>query len=149
MKRLHLLTWALALVIAATPLIVSDVVARSGEPDVVVVQHILIGFKKSVPGKPIERTKKEAKALAEELLQRAMDGDDFDAMVKEYTNDRHPGIYKISNHDAPLLPDARQRKEMVSAFGEVAFDLEIDEVGMAKYNSMTCPYGWHIIKRLE
>jgi len=149
MKRFHLLTWALALILAVTPLIVSDVVARSGEPDVVVVQHILIGFKKSVPGRTIERTKKEAKELAEELLQRAKDGEDFDAMVKEYTNDSYPGIYKMSNHKAPLLPDARQRKGMVSAFGDVAFSLEIDELGLAKYNSMTCPNGWHIIKRLE
>jgi hypothetical protein len=119
------------------------------EPDVVVVQHILIGFKKSVPDKDIERSKKDARALAEDLFQRATDGDEFDLMVEEFTNDSAPGIFKLSNKDAPLLPDARQRKEMVAAFGNVAFRLEVGEVGMAKYNSMTSPYGWHIIKRLE
>ena len=123
--------------------------AVAKEPDVIVVQHILIGFKKSIPNKQLERTKKDARALAEELLQRASDGDEFAPLVEEYTNDSYPGIYKLSNTKAPLLPDARQRKEMVSAFGNTAFRLEIGEVGMAKYNSMTSPYGWHIIKRLE
>ena len=123
--------------------------AVAKEPDVIVVQHILIGFKKSVPNQELERSKKDARALAEELLQRASDGDEFAPLVEEYTNDTYPGIYKLSNTRAPLLPDARQRKEMVSAFGNAAFRLEIGEVGMAKYNSMTSPYGWHIIKRLE
>ncbi len=123
--------------------------AEAAEPDVIVVQHILIGFKKTVPGQELERTKKDARALAEELLQRASDGADFDSMVKEYTNDTHPGIYKLTNTRAPLLPDARQRKDMVAAFGDLAFRLDVGEVGLAKFNSMTSPYGWHIIKRLE
>jgi len=124
-------------------------IAEAKEPDVVVVQHILIGFKKTVPGQQLERTKKDARALVDELFQRASDGADFDPLVKEYTNDTYPGIYKLSNTRAPLLPDARQRKEMVAAFGNVAFRLEVGEIGMAKYNSVTSPYGWHIIKRLE
>lgn len=119
------------------------------EPDVVVVQHILIGFKKTVPGQELERTKKDARALVDDLLQRAGDGADFDALVKEYTNDSYPGIFKLTNTRAPLLPDARQRKEMVAAFGDVSFRLDVGEIGVAKYNSVTSPYGWHIIKRLE
>jgi len=149
MKRHHVLTWALAVGIAIVPLISSDAAARSGEPEIVVVQHILIGFKKTVSGKTLERTKKEAKALAEELFARAKEGEDFDALVKEYTNDRYPGIYKVINDEGPLIPDGIPRKDMIPCFGEVAFELEVDEVGMAKYNSMGCNFGWHIIKRLE
>jgi peptidyl-prolyl cis-trans isomerase D len=127
----------------------TDVFAR--EPDVIVVQHILIGFKKTVPDKPQERTKREARALADELVERAEAGEDFDALVKEYTNDNYPGVYKLTNtyNDAPILPDARRRDEMVSAFGDVAFRLEVGEIGVAKYNAISSPFGWHIIKRLE
>ena len=149
MKRHHMLAWALAVSIVIVPLIFSDVVARSGEPDIIVVQHILIGFKKSVAGKTIERTKKEAKALAEELFARAKEGEDFDALVKEYSDDRHPGIYKVINEGGPLIPDGIPRKEMITCFGDVAFELEVGEVDMAKYNSMGCSFGWHIIKRIE
>ena len=46
------------------------------EPDRVVVQHFLIGFNKSIKHKKIERTKKEAGKLAEELYHRALDGED-------------------------------------------------------------------------
>ena len=140
--------------VAALGLLVLLILAGAPEagaagPDVIVVQHILIGFKKTVPGQELERTKKEAKVLVDDLLQRASDGADFDPLVKEYTNDTYPGIYKLTNVNAPLLPDARQRKEMVSAFGDLAFRLDVGEVGLAKYNSVTSPYGWHIIKRLE
>ena len=41
------------------------------EPDHIQVQHILIGFTGSVPGKPIRRTKEEAKTLAYDLLEQA------------------------------------------------------------------------------
>ena len=149
MKRFHLLTWALALILAVTPLIVSDVVARSGEPDVVVVQHILIGFKKSVPGRTIERTKKEAKELAEELLQRAKDGEDFDAMVKEYTADAYPGIMLLTNDGVNPVRGGTTRSNVVAKFGDVSFQLEVGEIGMAKHHAALSPYGWHIIKRLE
>lgn len=123
--------------------------AQAKEPDVIVVQHILIGFKKTVSGKTLDRTKKEAQALAMELLERARKGEDFDALVKEYTDDRYPGIYKLSNTGTALLPDAFKRTAMVPGFGDTAFRLEVGEVAIAKYNSMTSPYGFHIIKRFE
>ena len=124
-------------------------VARKGEPDVVVVQHILIGFKKTVPNKVIERTKKEAQALALELLERAQAGEDFDALIKEHTDDSYPGFYKLTNDDAPLMSEARSRDQMVPNFGHVAFRLEVGEVGLAKYHPGNSPFGWHIIKRIK
>jgi foldase protein PrsA len=132
-------------------LVVLPQVATAKEPEVIVVQHILIGFKKTIPNKQLERTKREAKEFAEELLRRAEEGEDFDALVKEHTNDQYPGIYKMTNTytDAPDLPDAVRRDQMVPAFGDVAFRLEVGEVGLAKHNSAISPYGYHIIKRLE
>jgi len=127
-----------------------DVDARGKEPDIVVVQHALIAYKGRVPHKKIERTKKEAKALAEKLFDEAQaEGFDFDAMVKEYTADSYPGIYQLTNDDAPIIGGAHQRKAMASRFGDVSFELEIGGVGLASYSSTGSPYGWHIIKRLE
>lgn len=122
---------------------------RSEQPDVVVVQHILIGFKKTVPGKKLERTKKEAAALAQELLERARAGEDFGALVEEYTDDRPPGIMKITNRDAPLMARSITRADVVTFFGDVSFNLQVGEIGLAKYHPGNGPFGWHVIKRLE
>ena len=147
MKARYLITWILLVVwIGSVPALQAK---RKDEPDTVLVQHILIGFNKSVPGKKLDRTKKEAQALAEELLERAQAGEDFDALVKEYTDDKHPGIYRLTNRDAPLLQDSRKRSDMVANFGAVSFQLEVGEVGLAKFHGGNSPYGWHVIKRLE
>jgi len=122
---------------------------KKAEPQLVGVQHILIAFKGSGSGKKIDRTKKQAQALAEELLQRAQQGEDFDALVKEYTNDSYPGRYRMSNRDAPRMSNVVPRNGMVMYFGDVAFGLEVGEIGMARHHHAHSPYGWHIIKRLE
>jgi hypothetical protein len=121
---------------------------RKDEPDVVVVQHILIGFKKKVPGKTLDRSKKEAEALATELLRRAREGEDFEALITEYTDDTRTG-YVVTNDDAPLRARSYERAKLAVYFGDVAFGLEVGEIGMAKYHPGNSPYGWHIIKRLE
>jgi len=125
------------------------VAKKADEPDVVTVQHILIGFKKTVPNKKLERTKKEAETLALELLERAKAGEDFDGLVKQYTDDSHPGIYVMTNFDMPKRGGGLGREAMVTRFGDVAFSLEVGEVGLAKYHYGSSPYGWHVIKRLE
>ena len=125
---------------------------RKDEPDQVTVQHILIGFKRVVPNKKLDRTKVEAKALAEELVERARaleDPAEFTALVEEYTDDSSPGIYFLVNDKVPLVSGARARRAMVAAFGDVAFELEVGEVGLAKYHAGNSPYGWHVILRLE
>ncbi len=119
------------------------------EPEKITVQHILIGFKNRIPNKPLERSKQEAKALALELLQRAEDGEDFDALVKEYTNDTVPGIMIVTNNKASAVAGGRKRSDLVPKFGDVAFRLEVGEIGMANFNTAVCPYGWHVIKRIE
>lgn len=122
---------------------------QAAEPQHVTVQHILIGFQGSVRGKTITRSPEEARALAYEILERAVAGEDFDALVKQYTDDAHPGIYAMANHDVPPLPGERARAGMVKAFGDVSFSLEVDEVGIGDYDASTSRYGWHIIKRVE
>ncbi len=120
------------------------------EPDHVVVQHCLIAFKRSLPDRGVTRTKKEAEALADEILGKARAGEDFGALVARYSDDRAPGIYKLANRGVPrLAADERDREDMVPEFGDVAFSLEVGEAGLARYSLYRCPYGFHVIKRLE
>ena len=91
----------------------------------------------------------EAEKLAEDLLRRAKAGEDFDSLVREHTDDAHPGIYKMSNHGVPAPPGGFPRGGMVPAFGDVGFPLEVGGVGLAAYDPAKSRYGWHVIKRIE
>jgi hypothetical protein len=123
----------------------------SNQPDHIAVQHILIGFEGSVPGKGITRTQEEAGELAAQILERTRGGEDFDALVKEYTDDAYPGIYKMANRgvEPDMANKVFPRDGMVKAFGDVGFPLAVGEIGMAAYDPKASPYGWHIIKRVE
>ena len=121
------------------------------EPDNVVVQHILVGFKGSVPGKPIARVQEDAQRLAEELLARAQTGENFEVLVQQYTDDSPPGIYRMANFGQPggLDQATFPRAQMARSFGDVSFSLDVGEVGMATYDPQKSQFGWHIIKRIE
>lgn len=127
----------------------------AGELDRITVQHILISFQGSAGTVPdVTRTQAEAKALAEKILGLARGGGDFLALVKQYTDDRAPGIYKMANFGVEPIQSPPSRKEyarakMVAAFGDVGFKLKAGEVGLAVYDPVKSKYGWHVIKRLE
>jgi hypothetical protein len=122
---------------------------EGGEPDRIRVQHILISFKGRLPGQDISRSMEEAKTLAYQVLERARNGEDFDALVKEFTNDQAPGIYGMVNNGVSPEQGWYPRGRMVGAFGNVGFKLDVGEIGIADFNTETSPYGWHIIKRIE
>lgn len=128
-----------------------SVTLAQAEPERVTVQHILIAFKGSLPDPKVTRSKEEAEKIALQIFERARAGEDFAAMVKMYTNDSYPGIYKMTNKG--VMPDKSKqeysRTGMVRAFGDVGFSLEVGGVGLAVYDPATSKYGWHIIKRLE
>jgi foldase protein PrsA len=126
-----------------------DVVVK--EPDRVTVQHILISFKGADPRITVTRTREEAEKLAREIFERAQKGEDFDALVKEFTDDQHPGIYKMSNFDVEPQTDQEEysRSGMVKSFGDVSFKLPVNGIGMTEYDPDNSRYGWHIIKRLQ
>ena len=120
------------------------------EPDTITVQHCLIGFKGSVRGKSISRTKEEARALATQLLAEVRAGADFDEVIRKNTNDSPPGIYKMANYRKMAMgKDVFERDGMVPAFGNTGFPMQVGEFGLAEYDSRESPYGWHIIKRIE
>ena len=140
---LMLLAW-LALPAPAGP--------QSDGPERVTVQHILIAFKGSIPNDPkVTRSKEDAERLALQVFERAKAGEDFAAMVKMYTNDEYPGIYKMTN--TGIAPDRSKqefsRTGMVKSFGDVSFGLAVGAVGLAVYDPAASKYGWHIIKRIE
>ena len=120
-----------------------------GEPSAITVQHCLIGFSGSLPGKYIKRSKEEAGKLATELLEKLKSGDDFDAIIKTYTDDSPPGIYAMANSGLPTSEGVYPRDGMVPAFGNVGFKLDIGEYGVSEFDPKNSPYGWHIIKRLK
>jgi parvulin-like peptidyl-prolyl isomerase len=124
---------------------------KTAEPDVIAVQHILIAFAGSVPGKNITRTQEEAESLARELFKRAQGGEDFGKLVEEYTDDSAPGIYKMANFgvEADMNQGIFARDRMVQAFGDVGFPLAVGEIGLAEFDPVKSKYGWHIIKRVE
>ena len=123
--------------------------AASKEPDHITIQHVLIGFTGSVPGKNITRTQEEAQKLAEEILARAKKGESFDELVKKYTDDSAPGIYSLANKGVAPAAGEYARGRMVPAFGDAGFPLQVGDFGMAPYDKATSPYGWHIVKRLK
>ncbi len=134
-----------------------DTAAKPGtmpvKPDVmpqhVQVQHILIGFSGSVPGKAITRSKEEAKTLAYEVLERARKGENFDELVRKYTDDSPPGIYGMSGTGVAPAAGEYSRGGMVAAFGNVGFSISPGNIGIADYDATASPFGWHIIKRLK
>jgi parvulin-like peptidyl-prolyl isomerase len=119
------------------------------ESNRVEVQHILIGFEGTIPGKQIKRSQKEAEKLANKLLKEAQASANFEALVKKYTDDRVPGIYAMSNRGIPPQGVEFPRGQMAPAFGDISFQLEKGEVGLAVYNEQNSPFGFHIIKRLK
>lgn len=124
--------------------------ATNGEPAHIKVQHILIGFTGRLPGKNITRSQKDAEKLAQDILEKAKKApDSFEALVKEYTDDSPPGIYGMSNFGQAPEGEEYPRDQMVPAFGNVGFKLQVGEIGMASFDEATSPYGYHIIKRLN
>lgn len=95
----------------------------------------------------MSRSQAEAEQLAAELFCRAEAGEDFDTLVKEHTDDSHPGIYGMVNGAATKGWYARNR--MVSAFGDVGWRLQVGELGVAPFDTSASPFGWHLIRRVE
>ena len=88
------------------------------EAEHVVVQHILIGFRGSVRGKTVLRSREEAQELAGKILARAREGESFDELVRLYTDDQPPGIYEMANTGVAARPAEFRRAGMVKAFGD-------------------------------
>ncbi len=106
----------------------------------ITVQHVLIAFQGAPRIQGVTRSKDEAKVLAEQVWREAMAGADFKALMKQHSNDSGPGEYPMTKQG---------RNQMVKAFGDVGFRLEVGEIGVAPWDAQASPFGWHIIKRVK
>jgi parvulin-like peptidyl-prolyl isomerase len=122
----------------------------NGEPSVITVKHVLVAFEGASRSEQ-KRTKAEAQKLAYEILGRAKSGEDFDKLMKEFSNDPGEGTYTMTNSGVAPNEAAREmeRSNMVPAFGDVGFRINVNEVGVAEYDSTASPFGWHVIKRVK
>lgn len=85
-----------------------------------------------------KKAKEKAKKLAEEVLKKAKDGEDFSELIKEYGWD--PGME--TNPDGYYItPDT----SFVQEFKDASFALKENEISGLTENDA---YGWFIIKRL-
>ena len=84
--------------------------------------------------------KQEKLALAEEILQKINDGEDFDKLITEYNEDPGETQNEDGSYDGYLFGTG----QMVEEFEKAAFALKDDEVS----EIVETDYGYHIIKRV-
>ncbi|HZE96746.1 MAG TPA: peptidylprolyl isomerase [Planctomycetota bacterium] len=118
------------------------------EPQRIQVAHVLIAFEGT--GTEATRSKAEAEKLANDLLARAKKGEDFHRLIADNSDDSGGGVYGMANTGVrPASADEYARNQMVAAFGDVGFKLDVGGIGMSAFDPRTSPFGWHIIKRLK
>lgn len=120
----------------------------NGEPPAVTVKHVLISFA-GTPRTKATRTREEAEKLAYDVLRRAKAGEDFDALMKAHSDDPGAGTYSMANTGVEPEGDEGGRGDMVKAFGDVGFRVEVGEVGFAFHDADRSPFGFHVIKRTK
>lgn len=121
----------------------------NGEPSVITVKHVLVSFEGNKTS--ATRSKSEALQMAYDVLGFARKGQDFDHLMKTYSDDNAPGAgtYTLVNLGVEKQPGQYGRKDMVGAFGDVGFRLAVGEIGFADFDAATSPFGYHIIKRIK
>lgn len=100
----------------------------------VVVKHVLVSTKDSATQQDLPEDKiAQKKKLAEEILEKAKSGEDFEGLVKEYSEDQGSkesgGEYTFG------------KGEMVSEFEKWSFSAKEGDMGMVQSS-----FGFHIMK---
>jgi len=112
--------------------------ARFEQPEQVRASHILIGTKDQSTGGDLPEDQKKTKLkLAEDVRKRAVAGEDFAKLAKEYSDD--PGSKDKGGEY--IFP----RGQMVPEFEAAAFSLGTNQIS----DIVTTQFGYHIIKLSE
>ena len=104
---------------------------RFTEEKQVQARHILF----SIADNASDERKADTRSAAQEILERAREGEDFAALAEEYSQDTG-----TANNGGDLGFFGRGR--MVKPFEEAAFDMEVGQVS----DLVETPFGFHIIK---
>jgi foldase protein PrsA len=104
--------------------------------DRVIAKHVLISTRDSEEKELIKAKLDEKKKLADEILQKAKSGADFESLVKQYSED--PGSKDKGG-------EIRASKgQTVKEFDEWLFSAKNGDIGLVKTQ-----YGYHIIKYVK
>jgi parvulin-like peptidyl-prolyl isomerase len=111
----------------------------SGEPAKVSVKHVLVKFKGAKNAAPdIARSREEACLRAVEVRDKLRGGADFEAMVKEYSDE------KGAASRAGSLGSV-ERGDLAKPFADAAFELSVHEMS----DVVETDFGFHVIYRTE
>jgi NIMA-interacting peptidyl-prolyl cis-trans isomerase 1 len=111
--------------------------SATAAPTQIAAQHILVAYRGAERAPAgVTRSKAQAKARASEVDAKAKAGEDFTALVAQYSDDpaakdRLGSLGKFS------------RDKMDKAFSDAAFQLRVDEVS----DVVETRFGFHVIKR--
>ena len=105
-------------------------------PTRIAAQHLLVAYKGAASApKGVTRTKEEARKRAEEASRRAKAGEDFSALVSEYSDDPT----KADRGNLGMFT----RESKVKPFADAAFALKVDGIS----DAVETKFGFHVIKR--
>ena len=116
----------------------ADILAREPVSNTAQIKHILIGWKGTDQDpRADKRSKAEAEGVVKGLMAQIKGGADFDALMKQYSED--PGSASLAKAYT-VSPDA----SLVIEFKQLGLRLQLNEVGVVESE-----YGFHIMKRVE
>ena len=103
------------------------------------IAHILISVKGETS--PNGLSDEEAKKKAEEILEKAKNGEDFSSLAKDNSTDT-----ANASKGGELGWSSKENSPFVKEFSEVAYSLD---KGAISDNVIKTPFGYHIIKVLD
>ena len=115
-----------------------DILAREPVANTAQIKHILIGWKGTEHGSARRQAHEgRGRGRREGLLAQIKGGADFDALMKQYSED--PGSAQTAKAYT-VSPDA----QLVIEFKQLGLRLQLGEIGVVESD-----YGFHIMKRVE